>query len=132
MDTWVKVSLKIDRILWVGLIPFSLVYTIIHGFVQGRLKQFGGPVVILKKIELNWREKKINAGIQIHNKLMLVKLEESWAEIHNKLGPKLKIPLMLEKIKKNKHKNVLGGNWSHVIEHVYALPNRWTNRTNLT
>jgi len=41
---------------------------------------------------------------------MLVKLEESWAEIHNKLGPKLKIPLMLEKIKKNKHKNVLGGN----------------------
>jgi len=40
---------------------------------------------------------------------MLVKLEESWAEIHNKLGPKLKIPLMLEKIKKISIKMCLVG-----------------------
>jgi len=32
-------------------------------------------------------------------------LEESLAEIQNKLGPKFKIPTMLLKIKKNKHKN---------------------------
>jgi len=40
---------------------------------------------------------------------MLVKLEESWVEIHNKLGPKLKIPLMLEKIKKISIKMCLVG-----------------------
>jgi len=32
-------------------------------------------------------------------------LEESLAEIQNKLGPKFRIPTMLLKIKKNKYKN---------------------------
>jgi len=38
-------------------------------------------------------------------------LEESLAEIQNKLGPKFKIPTMLLKIKKNKHKNKI-----HILE----------------
>jgi len=36
-------------------------------------------------------------------------LEESLTEIQNKLGPKIKIPTMLLKIKKNKHKNKILG-----------------------